>query len=202
MTVAWLVFAADYLVRFCLAGAGGRVRFVKRNLLDLAVVVLPLLRPLRLIRLLALVSILNRTGVHRLRGRVITYAVGGTAMLITLGALTMTDAEANAPGTHIHDIGDGLWWALTTITTVGYGDTYPVTETGRMIAASLMIGGVALLGVVTGTFASWLVERMSEAAEVEQAATRAQVDELRAELAHVRGTLDRLVAASERREAE
>jgi voltage-gated potassium channel len=169
MVGAWIVFGLDYAVRLFLS-KGQRWNFVKKHPLDLAVVVLPILRPLRLVRLFSLLSILNRAGTRHLRGRVITYAVGGSIMLVTMGALAITEAESNAPGTHIHDIWDGLWWALTTITSVGYGDTFPVTSTGRVIAMALMAGGVALLGVVSATLASWLVQKVSEAEVDSQAA--------------------------------
>jgi len=169
MVGAWIVFGLDYAVRLFLS-KGQRWIFVKKHPLDLAVVVLPILRPLRLVRLFSLLSILNRAGTRHLRGRVITYAVGGSIMLVTMGALAITEAESNARGTHIHDIWDGLWWALTTITSVGYGDTFPVTSTGRVIAMALMAGGVALLGVVSATLASWLVQKVSEAEVDSQAA--------------------------------
>jgi voltage-gated potassium channel len=177
MVVAWATFGLDYVVRLCLS-KGQRWTFVKKHPLDLAVVVLPILRPLRLVRLFSLLSILNRAGTRHLRGRVITYAVGGSIMLVTMGALAITEAESNAPGTHIHDIWDGLWWALTTITSVGYGDTFPVTSTGRVIAMALMAGGVALLGVVSATLASWLVQKVSEAEVDSQAAVVQRLEQV------------------------
>jgi voltage-gated potassium channel len=183
----WALFAADYVVRFVLAPR--KWRFVRANLLDLAVVALPLLRPLRLVRLLALLSILQRTGTQELRGRVVVYTVGATALLVTVGALAITEAERGEPGATITSLGDGFWWALSTIATVGYGDAYPVTPTGRVIAAGLMVGGVALLGVVTATIASWLVQRVSEVTQTEEAATRAQVELLTAELVALRAEL-------------
>lgn len=184
---AWAIFALDYAVRFVIAER--RWLFVRSNLLDLAVVALPLLRPLRLVRLLALLSILHRTGTQELRGRVAVYAGGATALLITVGALAITDAERGQPEASIRTLGDGFWWALTTMTTVGYGDTAPVTVAGRYVAAGLMVGGVALLGVVTATIASWLVQRVAEATEAEEAATRSQVERLALEVAELRAAL-------------
>ena len=185
--LAWAFFAFDYVIRFAMAPR--KWTFVKSNLLDLAVVALPLLRPLRLIRLLALVSILHRTGTHGLRGKVVIYTVGATVLLVIVGSLAITDAERGEPGANIASWGDGLWWAISTMTTVGYGDRYPVSLTGRLVAATLMIGGIALLGVVTATIASWLVQRVSEVTETEEAATRAQVDLLTAEVAGLRADL-------------
>ncbi|MFT4087721.1 MAG: potassium channel family protein [Gordonia sp. (in: high G+C Gram-positive bacteria)] len=81
------------------------------------------------------------------------------------------------------------------MTTVGYGDRFPSTLTGRLVAVALMIGGVALLGVVTGMFASWLMETIEETNESAQAPTQAAVADLvaelralRAEVAALRGT--------------
>jgi voltage-gated potassium channel len=184
---AWVAFALDYLVRLSLAAR--KWAFVKTNLLDLAVVALPLLRPLRLIRLLALLSILNRASAQQLRGKVVAYTVGATVLLIIIGALAVTDAERGQPGANILDLGDGLWWSLTTITTVGYGDRYPVTTTGRFVAVALMLCGIALLGVVTATIASWLVQKVSAVTEKEEAATRAQVERLATELAELKAHL-------------
>ena len=184
---AWAVFVVDYGARLTMAPQ--RWAFVKRNLLDLAVVVLPLLRPLRLVRLVALVSVFNRAGTRSLRGRVVSWAVGGTVLLVFLGALAVTEAEYSEPGASINDLGEGLWWALTTITTVGYGDLYPISPTGRLVAAGLMVGGIALLGVVTATIASWLVQKVAETEEREQAATRVQVEELAAEVRALRAEL-------------
>ena len=69
--------------------------------------------------------------------------------------------EQNTPGANITAFADALWWAVATITTVGYGDFYPVTQLGRFVAAGLMIGGIAVLGIVTAAVASWLVEHVA-----------------------------------------
>lgn len=184
VAVTWAVFAVDYVVRLCLSA--DRRRFVRRNVFDLAVIALPLLRPLRLLRLVTLLSVLNRTSSRSLRGRVVTYASGGTLLLVVCGALAITSAERGQPSSTIDGFGDGLWWAVTTLSTVGYGDTYPVTTTGRLVAVTLMLAGITLLGVVTATLASWLVERVADSNEAEQVATRRQVEELTAQIRELR----------------
>ncbi|MFC8190121.1 potassium channel family protein [Cellulomonas sp. NPDC057328] len=187
VTVTWILFGVDYAGRLALSA--DRPAFVRAHLLDLVLLVLPVLRPLRLLRLVTVLSVLNRTGAGTLRGRVVTYVGGGVALLVLTGALAVTEAERTDPDATITHVGDGLWWALTTMTTVGYGDRYPVTTTGRFVAVALMIGGVALVGVVTATIASWLVERVAADNEQEQTATRAQVAELADEVRALRALL-------------
>jgi voltage-gated potassium channel len=145
----WALFAIDYVARFTLAD--DRPRFFVRHLHDLAVVALPLLRPLRLLRLVALLGVLNQLAGRSLRGRVVIYIVGGTTLILFVAALAILDAERGAPGTQIATLGDALWWSFVTVTTVGYGDLVPVTGTGRLIAVGLMLAGIALVGTVTAT---------------------------------------------------
>lgn len=187
VTATWALFAIDYAARVALTTR--RWQYVGHHLLDLAVVALPILRPLRLLRLVAMLSILNRVGARGLRGRVVTYVIGGTTALVLIGALAITDAERGRQGANIANLGDGLWWSATTMTTVGYGDRFPVTTTGRFVAVALMVGGIALLGVVTATLASWLVERVAAETEAEQVATRAQVDALTVQVQELRATI-------------
>ncbi len=187
--VAWAGFAVDYVARLLLSSA--RWRFVWTHPLDLAVVVLPVLRPLRLLRLVALLGVLNRRAGGSLRGRVAVYVVGAAGMVVLVAALAMLDAERGKPDANIESFGDAIWWAMTTVTTVGYGDHFPVTTTGRFVAVGLMVAGIALLGVVTATFASWLIERVQQVEEVSQAATRRDVESLTREVAALRDEISR-----------
>lgn len=182
--VTWGLFALDYVVRLVLAEQ--RQAFVKGNLVDLAAVVLPMLRPLRLLRLVTLLSVLNRTAAIAFRGRLAVYVAGATSLLVGVAGLAILDAEREHPDANITTYGDALWWAVTTMTTVGYGDRYPVTTTGRLVAFGLMIAGVALLGVVTGTLASYIVQRINATEQVEQGVTRAQIQSLTAQIAALR----------------
>ena len=176
MNAMWAVFIVDYLVRLALAPQRGR--WFVRHLFDLAVVALPVLRPLRLVRLIALIGVLHRGAGMALRGRITAYTAGGVTLLVVVSSLAVLDAERGAPGTPIRTYGEAVWWALATITTVGYGDLAPVTAVGRWAAVLLMIGGVALAGVVTATLASWIVSLVAEESAEQEAATRAQVEVL------------------------
>lgn len=169
----WAAFLIDYAMRLSLAQQ--RPRWFGRHLLDLAAVALPVLRPLRLLRLVALLSVFQRTAGTTLRGRVVTYALGSTTLLIYVASLAVLEAERSAAHTVITGFGDALWWAFATITTVGYGDYVPISTTGHAIAVALMIGGVALLGTITATIASWLVQQVADQDEASQAATRQQL---------------------------
>jgi voltage-gated potassium channel len=108
---------------------------------------------------------------------------------MTVCALVMLDVERGRPGAVVTSFGDALWWSATTITTVGYGDTYPTTGAGRVVAAVLMFSGIALLGVVTATVAAWLVRRVAEEEEQIELATQRDVESLRAEVRALRAEL-------------
>jgi voltage-gated potassium channel len=176
----YLAFVVDYVVRLTLAHR--RVRWFFGHLVDLAIVALPFLRPLRLLRLVVLFKVLQRAVGDAIRGRVIIYTVCSAVLLIYVASLAVLDAERSDPRSDITSFGRAVWWAITTVTTVGYGDLAPVTVTGRVIAALLMIGGISLVGVVTATLASWIVQRVAEEDEANQTATSAQIDDLRAEV--------------------
>jgi len=189
----WAVFAADYVARLILTG--DRRRWFFTNLLSLLVVVLPILRPLRLVRLLTLFTVFQRAAGTALRGRVVVFAAASTVLLVFVASLAVLDAERHAPGADITTFGAALWWACVTVTTVGYGDLSPVTFEGRCVAVAMMVCGIALLGTITATIASWLVERVAAREEASQAATQAQVKDLSDQVAHLQTMLTQLVPA-------
>lgn len=157
----WVAFAIDLGIRLLLAR--NRRRYALAHWYDVALVALPLLRPLRLLRLLALLRILDRVASGTLAGRVLVYVGGAAVLSVGLGALAALDAERNADGANITTFGDALWWATTTVTTVGYGDFFPVTLTGRLVATILMLFGIGLVGSVTAAVASWILSRAGRA---------------------------------------
>ncbi len=114
-------------------------------------------------------------------------ALPGVAFVMVLFSTTlMLEAERHAPDATIKTGGDALWWALTTVTTVGYGDTYPVTGEGRVIAAVLMLVGIALFGSMSAIITSKLIlpkeTKDHEEMRREMRALHAEIKELREEL--------------------
>lgn len=184
IVLVWVFFAIDYIARLVLTPARGR--WFIRHLHDLAMVVLPALRPLRLLRLITVFNVLQSAAGTALRGRVVTYVTGSSLLLVYVASLAMLDAERDVPDATITTFGDALWWAFVTITTVGYGDYAPVTTMGRAIAVGLMIGGIALVGIVTATLASWLVEKVSEGEQRSVQDTAQALESLRQEVAALR----------------
>ncbi len=178
--IIWGMFILDYVVRLYLAC--DRSRWFFRHLFDLAIVTLPLARPLRLLRLIVLIQVLNKAAGDAFRGRIVIYTASGVLLLIYTASLAAFDEERYQPGATINSFGKAIWWSITTVTTVGYGDVYPVTNAGRVIAVLLMIGGIGLVGVVTATLASFIIQRVAEEETANQVATAGHVDELRSEI--------------------
>lgn len=181
--VLYLPFLVDYVARLVLAEH--RTRWFVRHLLDLIVVVLPLMGPLLLLRLVALVGALQRAIGDAIRGRVVVYTAFSAVLLVYAASLAVLQVERPAPGANITSFGDAIWWSVTTITTVGYGDLYPVTVLGRIVAALLMIGGISMVGAITATIASWIVQRVSAEDSAQQAATVAHIESLQAEVSRL-----------------
>ncbi|MEV0205224.1 potassium channel family protein [Streptomyces sp. NPDC050788] len=192
--VEWLVwgaFAADYVARLALSDR--RKEFVRRHWLDLLAVVVPILQPLRLLRLVATLLLVGRRARMADQIRLTTYVAGAVVGLLMFGSLAVLSVERDAPEGNIRTLGDALWWSFTTMTTVGYGDHAPTTGLGRMIAVGLMLSGIALLGVVTANIAAWFLARFEKDDVEERRQTEAiealteEVRALRAEVAELRG---------------
>jgi voltage-gated potassium channel len=153
--------------------ARDRQRFVRTHVLDLIVLLAPMARPLRALRVIAMIGTVNRRMRGSFRAKVGVYVVTSTVLVGTVASLSVLDAERYAPHATIKTFGDAVWWTLSTISTVGYGDLYPVTTEGRLVASTLMIAGIALVGVITGSFATWFVDNLGAVEEeVEEAGDR------------------------------
>lgn len=157
----WALFIIDYFVRLGLSR--NRRKFVRNNILDMSSMVIPFLRPfLLLVYLARLPWFRGRTG-SSLRARVLAYAGSAVIMFIYVISLAVFASERHAPDASITTYGDAVWWAMETISTVGYGDMVPVTVPGRVYAVFLMLGGIVIVGATTATVISYLSEKVQTA---------------------------------------
>lgn len=163
LALIWVAFLVDYVVRLVLAE--DKRLFVRRNVIDLLSVLIPVARPFRLIGdLFRIPSLRGGSGSH-LRRRIVIVAGTFVLMFIYTISLAVYQVERYAPGSNIRSFGDSLWWACVTMATVGYGDYYPVTVTGRLLAIVLMIGGIAIVGTASATIVNYLNEQTQQARE-------------------------------------
>lgn len=156
----WAIFVADYGTRIALAD--DRRRFLRGHVLEL-VSILPLdfLRVARVARLARLTRLLRAGTVlwrvtTDLRGVLGTNGLGHV-LVATTGLVVGGGLAAWAVEGELDSVGDGVWWALVTATTVGYGDISPVSTHGRVIAATLMFVGIGTLGMITGSIATYFL---------------------------------------------
>lgn len=176
----WICFAGDYGVRVALARRP--VVYASRYWVDLVIIGLPMLRPLRVLRVLMLVRALNRRAAASLRGRVVLYGAVTASLLLFCASLAVLQAERGQSAGNITTFGDALWWSIVTMTTVGYGDKFPVTGEGRLVGVGLMITGVGLFGAVTASFATWLVDQLRDEEAESEATMHRDLEQVRAQL--------------------
>jgi len=155
------IFAIDVLLRVVHLGkdiltAAGFIGFMKQNWLALLALLLPAFRALRVLRVILVIRGLQPF--LRSRSSKVGATVGVTFPLtLYTAALAVFEAERNVEGANITSFGDALWWSITSVTTVGYGDRYPVTADGRFIATFLMIIGIVLFSALTALLAAWVM---------------------------------------------
>lgn len=180
----WAAFAVEYAVKLWLAV--DRWHFVRHHLLDLAMVAVPILRPLRLARIFRLVRLSRvvlvlSSGLKRARALFahhgLQFVILAVSAIVFAGAGLEVYFEKHSVGpTAVHNYADALWWAIVTVTTVGYGDKIPMTGAGKVVATGLMLTGIGLVGALTATIASFFVQEQhaSELTEI-----KAQLQEIR-----------------------
>ncbi len=184
----WLAFVLEFATLLYLSP--DRRETVRTHKLDVALIALPILRPLRVARLLRLAT--AGTAVARMAvaaGRLLGRPGFGATLglvggCILLGGLLVSVAENQQDGSTIGGIADGIWWAFVTCTTVGYGDEFPVTASGRTIAVILMLIGISGLSAITANVAAFFV-----AGDVED-----ETDEIDERLDRIEAQLTRISA--------
>jgi len=155
MDVIWALFIIDFLVKFFVVET--KWKFVKVHVIDIIALVLPFARPLQAVRAIGVATLALRKFGSKIRHRVLVF-VGTMAVFIWfIGGLAITQIERGIPGSNIHSVSDGWWWAFMTMATVGFGDKYPVSDQGRAVGAVLVMAGLALLGTLTASIATWFI---------------------------------------------
>jgi len=152
LIVIWIFFAIDYFARLSIAD--DKRIFFRKNILDFIAVALPFLPLLRAIRALAAVTVISRRNRGSRSQQIATSVVTLAFATWFVAGLAVTEAERHIDGANIQGVGDGWWWAITTMSTVGYGDTFPISTQGRIVGTALMVMGVALLGTITASIAA------------------------------------------------
>jgi voltage-gated potassium channel len=159
------VFLIDFVNRF--SKAPNKLKFMRWGWIDLvsSIPAVDILRPGRTLRLIRLLRILRafRSTKHlmqhffqRRRQGALNAACIIAILMIMFSSIAILQVEDD-PSSNIKTAEDAIWWAYVTITTVGYGDKFPVTTEGRVIATLLMTAGVGLFGTFTAYLASWFV---------------------------------------------
>lgn len=164
----WAILLVEYLVRLVITP--DRRGYLRRRWVEPATVVVPPFQGWHFVGIekmcllfhegaLRVATILKHHGLFR-----VLIAAAGT---LFIGAWLVLLFEEKAKGSNIHNYPDALWWALVTVTTVGYGDRFPVTGGGRTVAVILMLVGIGLIGVLTATVASVFIKEHTDATKEE-----------------------------------
>ncbi len=168
-TAICVVFIYDFFLRFY--AAPSKLKFLKWGWIDLISSVpnfdifrwgraVRVFRLLRLLRALRSFKVIYRYAVSNQASSTLATAAIISLLLLVFSAVFVLRVETDQ-NSNIKSLNDALWWAFTTVTTVGYGDKYPVTTAGRVVGVILMIGGVGLFGIFTG-FVSSLVTGLGQ----------------------------------------
>ncbi len=163
--VVWLIFLVDLIIRFFAAERFGK--FLKKNWLEVVSLMLPFVRFLRVFRAVLALRAIKRFSSNRASATGL-YVLMLVPLTWFTGAVAVLDAETASPGGSITNLREALWWSLATITTVGYGDKYPITLEGQLIAAVLMIAGISLFSAGAAMFASWMLAGPKSADSLEE----------------------------------
>jgi voltage-gated potassium channel len=192
--IVWLAFCAEFGIRWA---ADRTLAFPRKAWVDLLLILisppfgvpdafqgvrsLRILRLLRLARAVGVAGISVRLARRHFARRKFHYVMLVTVVMVVLGAAGVYSVE-RGENKAIGTFGDALWWAVVTVTTVGYGDVSPVTAEGRLIAVVLMVTGIGVIGVFTATVATFLFEDQQQ-----------ELTEISARLSAIERRLDKLL---------
>lgn len=185
--IIWATFIIDLAIRTYLAP--NRWMYLAKHPIDVLAVALPMFRAFRVLRIITAGQWILTRGSRIAIGRTAAAITAGVALVAFVGALAILDAERSDPASTINNFGNAVWWAFVTLSTVGYGDVYPVTGTGRAVAVMMMVVGVALIGLVSATLASSLLVRLRGEEKTEQQQLLERIDGLEAKVDELTGLL-------------
>lgn len=199
-----VVFLIDFLVRLRRAPSRSDYVFRQFGWADLlASLPLPQVKILRIFRLLRVFRLMRRYGMHtigrsllrdRAENALLTLLLIGI-LVLEFGSLTVLSLEDSAEGANITTASDALWYVLVTMSTVGYGDQFPVTNPGRVAGTLIIIVGVGIFGTLTGYLANLFLTPQKEKPDAEPATPRpveARLEDLRALIRQQQAALDEL----------
>jgi voltage-gated potassium channel Kch len=195
-----LIFLGDFTYRLFTAPTKRHYFINQLGWLDLlSSLPFPQVKIFRLVRILRVVRLLREVGPRRFFTAVLKDRAGSALLvvvylailLLEFGASAMLAIELQSPDANIKNASDAIWYVYVTVTTVGYGDRYPVTNAGRLMGVLIMTVGVGLFGTLTGFLANAFVSPAEASEETETAASDAQAA-MRAELAEIRRLLEAL----------
>lgn len=158
--VVWAIFAIDYLVMLYLAPK--KKKFVTAHIFELILVALPFVRMLRPLRAVVFIGQAGFRSRRQLLKNIWWVVSLASILMVIIMSAAILDVERTLPNSNIKTPADALWWAFVTITTVGYGDKFPVSNEGRFIATFLILFGVVMLATITGALAAWILEQNIE----------------------------------------
>jgi voltage-gated potassium channel len=159
----WTVMLIEYVVR--LVVTPDRRGYLRRRWVEPATVVLPPLQGWHLVGIERMTLLVHEAALRLgavLRHHSLFRVLGAAAGMVFLGAWLSLLFEENSPESNIHTYPNALWWAIVTVTTVGYGDRFPITPGGRFVAVVLMLVGIGLIGVLTATVASVFIKEHTD----------------------------------------
>ena len=206
MNVAFLpIFLADFFYRFFTAESKSSYFFRSFGWADLlSSLPLPNAKILRVFRLWRVIRLARNFGIRNLVREFLADRAGNALLTVVFlvfcvwefGALAVLKTESASPNANIVSASDALWWDFVTITTVGYGDRYPVTNAGRIVGVFVMIAGVGLFGTLSGFLANTFLTPPKK--KEEPAAAPADANSPKAQLAE----LKRMMMAQEQAAAD
>jgi voltage-gated potassium channel len=201
-----VIFLADFLYRIFTAPSAGAYFFKHFGWADLlASLPFQQFKVLRIFRLIRVYRLLRQVGTKTI-GRALVKDRAGSSLYVLLfmgisvlefGSLTILRVEQGAPGANITTASDALWYTIVTISTVGYGDQYPITDAGRVIGAGIIVVGVGIFGTFTGYLANFFLAPKTPAPQVDATDTstatveglRLRLEESEAKLIEIRKLL-------------